>query len=391
MQQLHQTQTELLKLLSKALFEKEVNSACSDWKALYREANVHKVFPLVFSVSKAYVADEALLGKSEKLARHSLATTVSLNYAHAALHRLMQKENIPYVTFKGLASSLYYPQPELRNAGDVDFYVHPADFERCQSVLQQAGFECVENEGRHAGYQKGGVVLELHRRIGDVPHNALGQQITRQIMDDLIESAVVADIGQGKVKIPDTFHHGMILLLHTIAHMTKEGVGLRHLCDWAVFEASLSDEAFCELFEERLKACGLWRFAQQLSLCANRYLGAPERAWQGSADNAFLEKLISDIIASCNCGKKDIDRKGQIKYIADRGEGTVKNTSAWRQVRKTLAQKAALEGKSKAAVVAEYAKNVLTGKRHPDTKQTIETAAERKALYSEFHLYEHNE
>lgn len=388
MQELNATQTELLKLLSKALFEKEVNIVCSEWKALYREANVHKVFPLVFSVSKAYVADEVLFQKAEKLARHSLAVTVNLNYAHAELNRLMQKENIPYVTFKGLASSLYYPQPELRNAGDVDFYVHPADFDRCETALQQAGFECVETEGRHAGYQKGSIVLELHRRIGDVPHNAIGQVIERQVMDDLIESAKTVDIGQGKVNIPDSFHHGMILLLHTIAHMTKEGVGLRHLCDWAVFEASLSDEVFCDLFEEKLKAYGLWRFAQQLSLCANRYLGAPVKAWQGSPDEAFLEKLMSDIIASGNFGKKDSDRKGQIKYIADRGEGTVKNTSALRQVRKTLAKKAALEHKSKAAVAAEYAKNVLAGKRRLDTKKTVESAAERKALYSAFHLFE---
>ena len=92
MQELSATQTELLELLSKALFQKEVNISCSDWKALYREANVHKAFPLVFSVSKAHVADEVLLQKAEKLARRSLATTVSLNYAHAELHRLLQKE-----------------------------------------------------------------------------------------------------------------------------------------------------------------------------------------------------------------------------------------------------------------------------------------------------------
>ncbi|MBQ6381817.1 MAG: nucleotidyltransferase family protein [Clostridia bacterium] len=388
MQELSATQTELLELLSKALFQKEVNISCSDWKALYREANVHKAFPLVFSVSKAHVADEVLLQKAEKLARRSLATTVSLNYAHAELHRLLQKEKIPYVTFKGLASSLYYPQPELRVAGDVDVYVHPADFARCESVLQQAGFECVENEGRHAGYQKGGVLLELHRRIGDVPRDAIGQKIAQQVMDDLIETAEIIDIGQGKVQIPDTFHHGMILLLHTIAHMTKEGIGLRHLCDWAVFESSLTNEAFCALFEEPLKACGLWRFAQQLSLCAHRYLGAPEKAWQGGAEDNFLEKMMCDIMASGNFGKKDSDRKGQIKYIADRGEGTVKNTSALQQARKTLAKKAASEQKSKAGVIADYVKNVLAGKRQLDTKKTVETAAERKALYSEFHLFE---
>ncbi|MBR0415013.1 MAG: nucleotidyltransferase family protein [Clostridia bacterium] len=391
MQELSATQTALLKLLSKALFETEVNILCSDWKALYREANVHKVFPLVFSVSKAYVADEVLLQKAEKLARHSLATTVSLNYAHAELHRLMQKENIPYVTFKGLASSLYYPQPELRNAGDVDFYVHPADFAHCEAVLQREGFTCSEHEGKHAAYQKDGIVLELHRSLNGIPENALGEQMKQDVFGDLIENAETVDIGQGKVNIPDTFHHGMILLLHTLSHMTTEGIGLRHLCDWAVFESSLTNEEFLALFEKRLKEYGLWRFAQLLSLCVNRYLQAPIRAWHGEVDSVLLEKMVCDLFAAGNFGLKDTSRRQQIKFIVDRGDKTVRNVSASQQIRQVLKKKAEIEKKSKTAIIIEYINNVIKGKRRIDTRKTLETAAERKALYSEFHLYEPEE
>ena len=35
-----------------------------------------------------------------------------------------------------------------------------------------------------------------------------------------------------KIRIPAPFHHGLILLLHTVHHMLGEGIGLRHLCDW---------------------------------------------------------------------------------------------------------------------------------------------------------------
>ena len=58
--------------------------------------------------------------------------------------------------------------------------------------------------------------------------------------------------------MPSHFHHGLNLLLHTNQHLLGEGLGLRHLCDWAVFAAGFSDEEFRELFEEKLKAvdCG---------------------------------------------------------------------------------------------------------------------------------------
>ena len=73
MQSISQTQAALLAFLAKALFQKQVNITVTDWKSLYREANIHKVFPCVFEVSKAFVEDEALLEKSAKFARHCVA------------------------------------------------------------------------------------------------------------------------------------------------------------------------------------------------------------------------------------------------------------------------------------------------------------------------------
>ena len=390
MQPLNKTQTALLDLLAKALFQKQVNITVADWRALYREANVHKVFPCVFEVSKAYVEDEALLAKSAKFARHCVARTVAINYAHCELHRTLSAHHIPYVSFKGLVSSLYYPQPELRTAGDVDFYVNPADFEACEAVLKENGYEWVEDGGKHVVYQKNGEFLELHRTLNGIPDNAVGKQIETDVFGDLVQTAVAHSDGQGTVMIPDTFHHGMILLLHTLSHMMKEGIGLRHLCDWAVFASSISNKTFTALFETKLQSYGLWRFAQVLSLCAVRYLGAPKMAWQGEADETLLQNMMCDIMASGNFGEKDADRKRQIKYVADRGEFTQSERSVFTQARKTLTKKAAAEHKSKAAVMAEYIKNVLSGKRKPDTAKTLETAAERKALYSEFHLFEIN-
>ena len=363
MQSISQTQAALLAFLAKALFQKQVNITVTDWKALYREANAHKVFPCVFEVTKSYVEDEALLEKSAKFARHCVAKTVAINYAHAELHRTLSVHGIPYVAFKGLASSLYYPQPELRTAGDVDFYVNPADFAACENALKENGYIFTETGNRHVVYQKNGEVLELHHTLNGIPANAVGSQIEADVFGDLVKTAVAHTDGQGTVMLPDTFHHGMILLLHTLSHMMQEGIGLRHLCDWAVFASSLSDEAFTALFETKLKACGLWRFAQLLSLCAVRYLGAPARAWQGAAEDALLQNMMCDIMSAGNFGEKDKDRKGQIKYIANRGEFVQSKGSVIVQAKQSLNKKAALEHKSKAAVVAEYIKNVLSGQK----------------------------
>ena len=388
MKALNETQLQLLSFLSAAFFDGEIRHTHCDWKALYKEANQHKVFPIVFDISKVFVKDEQFLLKSAKYARRTLSFTLGANYAHVQLGKLMQQNNIPYVCFKGIASARYYPKPDLRNAGDVDFYVNRQDFERCESVLQTAGYTWIEDGGKHVVYQKNDIFLELHRTMNGIPKNEIGAKIQCEVFGDLVESAIEYIDGQGKVKIPDTFHHGMILLLHTLSHLLGEGIGLRHLCDWALFEASLSSEEFTALFESKLKSYGLWQFACVLSLCANRYLGAPYRQWQAEADDVLLENMMCDIMASGNFGEKDADRKRQIKYLSERGEFTQSESSVFAQAKRTIEKKAALEHKSKAIVVAEYVKNVLTGKRKPDTAKTLESAAERKAIYSEFHLFE---
>ena len=100
---------------------------------------------------------------------------------------------------------------------------------------------------------------------------------------------------------------------------------------------------------------------------------------------------MCDIMASGNFGEKDADRKRQIKYIADRGEYTHSERSVIAQARSTVAKKASKQQKSKATIIIEYLKDVTSGKRKLDTAKTLEGAAQRKAVYQEFHLFENEE
>ena len=62
--------------------------------------------------------------------------------------------------------------------------------------------------------------------------------------------------------VPSTFHHGIVLLLHTISHISSTGVGLRHLCDWLVFVESLTEDKFIEMFSGPLQDMGILTFAK---------------------------------------------------------------------------------------------------------------------------------
>ena len=199
--------------------------------------------------------------------------------------------------------------------------------------------------------------------------------------------------------MPDKFHHGLIILLHTANHLTNEGVGLRHLCDWAVFVNNFSNEEFINTFEKPLKETGLWRFAQLLTACSIKHLGCDQKAWVGETDDDLLDGIIADVLNGGNFGYKDTNRYNQIKYISDRKSGEKAKRSPIFQLFSSINQKTKKEfkfvNKSKFFLpigwfftVIKYLYLVVMGKRQLDGISTITGSKQRKEIYSQFRLFE---
>ena len=57
------------------------------------------------------------------------------------LTKLLDDNSIPYVILKGWSSAYYYPKPDNRSFGDVDFLVNKDDIQKCVQLLLDNGFE----------------------------------------------------------------------------------------------------------------------------------------------------------------------------------------------------------------------------------------------------------
>lgn len=390
----------LVDLCTKSLFNKDIAIPNElDSKALIDESKRQTVFPIAFSLVK-----DKFDVNDGKIFSHIIAKNIRVEYAHNEVHSVLSKNNISYVVLKGVASASYYKEPILRMMGDVDVLVRPEDIAQVDKLLKSIGFvtsDDINGDDMHIGYKrKDGISCELHRRIGWAPDNNVGNVINTYL-NDIFENSVEYKTSNGSCIVPNKFHHGFILLLHTATHLTHEGVGLRHLCDWAVFVNSFSNEQFVSLFEKPLKETGLWRFAQLLTLCCIKYLGCDKKEWTGEADDSLLEGIITDILNGGNFGVKDADRYSQIKYISDRKEGSVSKKSTASQLLFSINQKTKKEfkfvNKSKfllpvgwVCTISKYFYMVIMGKRQLDSLATIKGAKQRKTIYDEFQLFEND-
>ncbi len=384
------TQKNLLSICGTALFGGELGAHSPDYPEILKEATQQTVLPIIESVIRKDYAN------AQPRAIKVVAKNIRVVHEHIKLHELMHSAGIPYVILKGCASARYYKEPLLRTMGDVDFIVDEKHFPAADRALRQAGFVPEKDSGSlHIGYQRnlGGKksICEMHRSLNGIPAGEVGDK-ARALLNDIIDRAVFCDDGYF---VPSDFHHGLVLLLHTASHLTHEGVGLRHLCDWAVFADSFSDDKFCAMFEQPLKLVGLWEFARALTAVCVRHLGAPERKWAAGVDNTLTDALILDILNGGNFGKKDIDRYNQIKFIANRDDNKVDSKPALLQLFYSLNQKAkqlfpapALRPVGWVAVSAEYLYMLIIGKRSiRGIKKTISDAEQRKAIYQKLELF----
>lgn len=410
---MNKVQRLLLQVIGAALFGRDLPAVDARYiEPLLKEGKAQAVYSLLFNVLddqiKQALSAEKYEQYSEMNLMHAIACTRNFD-EHGELHELMTGGQIPYVVIKGLASALYYPEPSLRNMGDVDYLVDPSDMSRAGNVLEQAGFAVDhgdEDDGIHVAYTRPPMsIWEMHRSVNGVPSGEIGKAIQAEL-DRTIETAEETTCEGVLCRMPDRFHHGLIMLLHTASHMTSEGVGMRHLCDWSVFASALSDAEFRGLFEKKLKSFGLWKFAQALTLLGVNYFGAPKRVWAIEAlerrliTAEQLESLMNDILSGGNFGTKDMNRYREIKYISDRGEYTVSSDGIIKQGFKTLNKKVCADFRTiekhkflmPIGYIAEGGKYIgllLSGKRKASgTRQMLREAAQRKKVYNSLHLFE---
>ncbi|MBR5094497.1 MAG: nucleotidyltransferase family protein [Oscillospiraceae bacterium] len=376
-----------------------------DWNVVLREARQQAVLPLAWEAAKGCLSGPAAEAIDRQVGE-IVVNDMYIDFDHVELHSCMQAAGIPYVVMKGSASAAYYPQPMLRMMGDVDFLVHREDVQRAGEALLAQGFQAREGQDEtiHRAYTRNNDPThssewELHWRPNGIPSNATGEKIW-ELLSDSVETACLHETENGCYMVPDDFHHGLMLLVHTAMHLMHSGVGLRHLCDWAVFSDSLPTERFCALFEGPLQEVGLWGFASALTACAARYLGCCAPRWAELVPEELLEALMLDILAGGNFGKKDRGRLDQARFLVDREQGVVGKNVGGKNLLSALSVKARrslpflerapfLLPVGWAWVSVRHLLRIARGKR-PAIRldETLGAAEKRSELYKQLRLFE---
>ncbi len=313
--------------------------APSFWFELFQEAARQTVLPMVLESSYAFSPSlrppEAVIAPFRSLAISQTIKNERLLAAQDALLAAFTKKTIPCLILKGSSSAVVYPRPEQRVLGDIDLLVERAFLEEASSAMLALGYQrSPVNEAFHIGFHSPDAFVELHFEATEYPDSPAGAFL-RSVMADAVREPRAITMNGHVFPALSLERQAVSLLIHMQHHMKGTGIGLRHLCDFAMFVDSVVPDVWHRDVAPVLRRGGLLRFAEALARSCVLYLGLPaSRApWCADVEAALARDLIMDFFDSGNFGHKQPNLRATAVLSADKagtgaGGGMLRRTVA---------------------------------------------------------------
>lgn len=359
-----------------------------EWKKVREEAARQAVIGTIFSgiclLPEQLMPDEgelsvwmALADKTERRNRKmgEVLKDLTAKFVKGGLHPVLQK---------GLAVARYYPRPELRSSGDIDLYFGE-DLDKAVRLIEAEGAEANrteaeggkgiegredreirkvrEAEDKKVSEAKGiegiegreaegisvnmmpdgsgsfvweGIDIELHGRLLDLRSS---EKLVREASCGGFEPTSLAD----GLRVPSPEITALLLNAHILKHALGKGIGLRQLCDLAMFYHSMFEAAgtgdcgtkgcgearcegineyvsggFGERVRELYRKAGILKWSTLLHSYLVEVIGLPEYELPYSETLVAVEPLRRIVDAGGNFGQHGKVREGGRKNEKNR-------------------------------------------------------------------------
>lgn len=285
-----------------------------DWKEIYELAK-EQCLVGVMADSLRYIGEEQGLAEYKL---QWLAYVIKLERKNQAMNVLIGKlfnmfttHGLSPVLLKGQAFAANYPYPLHRQCGDIDVYFKQRkDCEKAvawASKVDKVAAEASDNkrERKHFTFSLEREVVELHYYMCLFDNERLQQKL-QAIIDEEFNTnpPFLVEIGGEQIEaVPPTLSI-LHQLLHISRHLLEAGIGLRQICDLALFLDRHCEEVNKERLNDYLRDLELEKVAKSLGYIMVHNLGLAEEKVPFGIDDSYADFILEEIFEGGNFGKK---------------------------------------------------------------------------------------
>ena len=309
--------------------------SAQEWAAIYEESERQAIVGVMlyglqqlverdFVFKKSLTQEQLLqwIGIGESIRQRN----VVMDRAVTGLSELLEENNIRYIVVKGQALSALYPEKGIRQSGDIDFMVHPYDWERCYGMFSKMlGEDAIDTHSeKHVEWNRDGVTYEMHRWLNDFASKKHQRYWDEVVMEEAWENTCTVEINGSAVRTLSPTYNALYVFVHLFYHLINEGVGLRQFIDW--FYILQNEEKIDKgLLKRHLEGVGLYNAYCGLGAVLTDYFGLEEGGFPfaiSEKEHKEAHKLIENILEGGNFGhnKQYIQPHGVIHGLQQFGQ-----------------------------------------------------------------------
>ena len=154
-----------------------------------------------------------------------------MNKTIVKLWHHFEEKGIKAVLQKGQGLARMYPDPSLRECGDIDIYF-PDNVENPLEGI--AGADCEKRPDGSVFYTVDGIVVEQHNHLLDIASPLRRRFIKKLIADKGFEKVRVGGEEGVDVLVPAPEVNLLLISSHILKHVFGVGIGLRQICDYDI-------------------------------------------------------------------------------------------------------------------------------------------------------------
>ncbi|MBD5232660.1 MAG: nucleotidyltransferase family protein [Bacteroidales bacterium] len=301
----------LSRLLSAALWG---DTACDfghlgrdEWPAVFdlavRQTVAGVCFEGLSAVPDTLMPDMGMLARWGANAAMIERRNREMNSALASVCSRLNAAGIIPVVLKGQTVAQYYPEPLMRECGDIDLYFpRTGDMSRCVELLSEScGKVELMPDGSYLT-RCNGEIVEIHPSMFDMQPRRV-RHLIDGLGSDCFEPYAIAGSQSVSAMMPVPSVNILMLNLHILRHALCFGIGLRQICDLAVAYSKIQGmpEEISAL-QHLYKDAGLTRWNNLLHSFMCDYLGMTADLVPGSFSHIDSRPLASIVFGGGNFG-----------------------------------------------------------------------------------------
>lgn len=294
----------------------QVPEGFDEWVNVVRLAKSQSVLGIVGNVllSDAELSQrvpEELKNKVKKFVMSSMLTHNLLNGTLVKVVSVLRENGVESVLLKGQGIARNYPQPELRQCGDIDLYVGLGKGEMVREILAPIAEKVDEaervNVGKHYHVtMPGGVEVEVHR-LTDLIVSPKRNVIYQAASDKGTSTGLVTyDFGGTAVNTPADDFNAFFIFNHLFHHFLTSGIGLRQFCDWMMFLHARKGRLDLEYLGKLLNDMDMMKPWKAFGCVLVKLLGMPEEEFPfyDRSQEGKVGKIVRRVLDEGNFGKE---------------------------------------------------------------------------------------